>query len=141
MASLLLFMLGENQCAFPVTEIQEVLPMVALSPIPGQGPPLEGMLNLRGVLLPVVDLRSCFGLAQTHWNGKTRIIVVKTQGARVGVVVDQIEDVVEAEGGEVIPPAGEGREMVAEVRLLRGKALAIIRPERLAAYAARCPSR
>ena len=140
MAGFLLFTLGENRCALPVTEIQEVLPMVALSPIPGQGPPLEGMLNLRGALLPVVDLRSCFGSAQAHWNGKTRIIVVKTQGVRVGVVVDQVEDVAEAEGGEVILPAGEGREMVAEVRRLGGKALTIIRPERLAEYAARCPS-
>ena len=137
MAPFLAFQLGESRCAFPVADVQEVLPVVALSPIPGQELPVEGMLNLRGTLLPVLDLRSCFGLAPTEWKGQTRIIVIKSQALRVGVVVDGVEDVVEIEEAVATPPVGGSSELVGAVLSLGGKALTLLRPERLTAIALR----
>ena len=137
MAQFLAFQLGESQCVFPVAAIQEILPTVALSRVPGQELPVEGMLNLRGTLLPVLDLRSCFGLAPAEWKGQTRIIVIKTQKLRVGVVVDGVEDVVEMEETETTPPAGGSSELVGAVLSLSGKALTLLRPERLAEFVKR----
>ena len=129
---LLAFILGESRCALPVSEIQEVLPVAALSPIPGQTLPVEGMLNLRGAMIPVLDLRSCLGLPQVRWNSETRIIVIKTGDARVGVVVDRVEDVVEVEDRGDSTPLRESHPLVASVKTFGGRALTVIRPERLA---------
>ena len=135
MSGLLAFLLGESRCALPVNEIQEVLPVVALSPIPGQALPVEGMLNLRGAMIPVLDLRSCLGLPQIRWNSETRIIIVKTREARVGVVVDRVEDVVEAEEHGQVTSLRASHPLVASVGTFAGKALTVIRPERLAEFA------
>ena len=135
MKGLLAFILGESRCALPVSEIQEVLPAVMLSPIPGQTLPVEGMLNLRGAMIPVLDLRSCLGLPQIRWNSETRIIVVKTKEIRVGVVVDRVEDVVEVEEHDHITPLRESHPLVASVRTFAGKAMTVVRPERLAEFA------
>ena len=132
MKGMLAFLLGESRCALPVNEIQEVLPVVALSPIPGQALPVEGMLNLRGAMIPVLDLRSCLGLPQIRWNSETRIIIVKTREARVGVVVDSVEDVVEVEERGGSSPLRESHPLVDSVRIFGGKALTVVRPERLA---------
>ena len=132
MKGLLAFILGESRCALPVSEIQEILPAVMLSPIPGQTLPLEGMLNLRGAMIPVLDLRSCLDLPQIRWSSETRIIVVKTKETRMGVVVDRVEDVVEVEERDQMAPLRESHPLVASVGTFEGKALTVIRPERLA---------
>jgi len=132
MVDVLAFQLGESRCAFPVPDVQEVLPVVALSPIPGQEPPLEGMLNLRGSMLPVFDLRACFGLASVRWTERTRIIVVNAQHGRIGVIVDHVEDVIKMNETEETASAPVGNQkMVGAIQNVGGKALTLLRPGEL----------
>ena len=91
-------------CGLSVAVVREVLPMVALRPLPRQNPPLIGLLTLRGELIPVVSLRVWFGRADHPPNVLTRIMVVEGREGRIGFLVDEVHDVVPTEGWQPSPP-------------------------------------
>ena len=90
-------------CGLSVTVVREVLPMVALRPLPRQTPPLIGLLTLRGELIPVVALRSWLGREEQTPNSLTRIIIAEGRDGRIGLVVDEVHDVVQTEGWHPSP--------------------------------------
>jgi purine-binding chemotaxis protein CheW len=95
------FSVNEMLCGLPVDMVREVLPMVALRPLPRQTPPLVGLLTLRGELVPVVALRAWLGWAERRPTVLTRILAVDGAGEgteRIALVVDEVHDVVSTEG-------------------------------------------
>jgi purine-binding chemotaxis protein CheW len=67
--------------------------MQAVTRIPGTPPSVEGVINLRGTVIPIVDLRKRFQLKKINQDKNTRIVVVSCQGRNVGVVVDAVAEV------------------------------------------------
>ena len=85
-------MLGERY-AFPMRRVQEIIRMPALVKVPLGPPSLEGLANLRGRVLPVVNLRKCCDMAQAAHDETTRVIVVDS-GVPLGFVVDRVASVI-----------------------------------------------
>ena len=107
--SFVVFRLGGEGYALEVLRVQEVLDMQALTEVPGGPRFLLGVINLRGHVVPVYDLRMAFGLSKdpTQTRAPCVLIVESTLGSDpliTGLLVDRVSDVLEFSPEEVQPP-------------------------------------
>ena len=91
---LVVFQLHAHEYALPANRVVEVLRMVALTPVPEAPVWLPGLLNLRGFVIPVVDLRTRLGMPAAAYVLNTPIIVVNGHNQRLGLIADAMVDVV-----------------------------------------------
>jgi purine-binding chemotaxis protein CheW len=82
---------GREHYAIPVDQVLEISELGNVSPVPGAGPELMGVRNLRGSVVPVIDLATALGLADD--TGRGRIVVTEAGGTRGGLAVTEIVDV------------------------------------------------
>jgi purine-binding chemotaxis protein CheW len=103
----LTFVLGSETYGVDILRVQEIRGWSAVTKIPNSPPHVLGVLNLRGSIVPVVDLRKRFSLEQAEYTAITVIIVlsVRNEAGRrdFGVVVDGVSDVVDVQASEVRP--------------------------------------
>lgn len=112
--------LDRERYGVPIEHVHEIIRMQEVTRIPRAPAFVEGVINLRGQVIPVIDLRKRFGLPQADRNGAARIVVVEMHGHRVGVVVDAVLEVMRLGEGAVVPP--EELLAASEVAFLRGVA-------------------
>jgi purine-binding chemotaxis protein CheW len=97
----LTFALGDEEYAVEILKVQEIRGYSAITPIPNTPAYIKGVMNLRGTIVPVVDLRAKLGMEAAEYTPFTVIIVV-TVGARVmGVVVDGVSDVLNIPAADI----------------------------------------
>ncbi len=89
----LTFRLGEQDYGIAISKVQEIREWTKVTPLPNSPSYIKGMLNLRGAIVPVIDLRMRFGLDVLEHDGFTVIIVVNVGGRLAGIVVDTVSDV------------------------------------------------
>lgn len=77
----------------PIEDVQEIKEMFPLVRIPNAPLFVKGVVNLRGIIVTVIDLRSRLGLPQVDYTEDTAVIVVKLGSRRLGMIVDQVEEV------------------------------------------------
>ena len=94
------FMLGEEKYGVDILRARELItyPVGAVTPIPGMPAFIVGVLNLRGVVIPVMDR---FQLSDAVYNRYTVIIIVEVEGKQVGLIIDSVSDVVHLEEEQV----------------------------------------
>lgn len=92
------FFLAEEQFAVPVAEVQEVLLSQPLTRVPLAAESIVGLLNLRGAIMPAIDLRTRLGFERVPPSGSQKFLVLKTTEGLVSIVVDEIGDVFELSG-------------------------------------------
>lgn len=97
------FNVGQECFAVDILSVQEINRMMALTQVPQSPPGVCGVINLRGRIVPVLDLRTRFGLEATEQNDASRIIVVEIQGSTVGFIVDEVHEVLRIDPGVVSP--------------------------------------
>ncbi len=97
-----IFHVKDEMFAVPLAEVKEIIRMPAVVRMPLSPPALEGLANLRGTVLPVVDLRSVFGFEPAAHDDATRVVVLD-HGRPVGLVVDRMANVVTVEAGDIEP--------------------------------------
>ncbi len=108
----LTFALGAEEYGLPVLRVREIIRYVHVTPVPQAAAHVKGVINLRGQVIAVTDLRSRFGMASVETSERTCIIVVETvRGSRIakaGLLVDSVCDVVDISDEEVepAPPLG-----------------------------------
>jgi purine-binding chemotaxis protein CheW len=90
---LVVFRLGAERYAMKLEEVREVIMVGQITPVPRAPGFVEGVLNLRGEVMPVVDLRSRFGLERAERTRLTRILICPIAGIYTGLVVDAVEEV------------------------------------------------
>jgi len=114
----LTFVLGEQPYGVDILRVQEIRGWNSVTPIPQAPHHVLGVLNLRGSIVPIVDLRKYFDLMQVEYNPLTVIIVLTVHsgnGCReIGVVVDAVSEVVDVEDGAVRPAPDLGAPSVTE---------------------------
>ncbi len=88
------FKLGDEEYAIDVLKIQEIIRLVEITSVPRTENYIMGVMNLRGKVIPVVDLRVRFNLEKSDFDKKTRIIVVRFEKENIGFVVDEVTQVV-----------------------------------------------
>lgn len=114
----LTFKLADEIFAFDVAKVREILELTSITKVPQTPDFMRGVINLRGSVVPVIDLRLNFGMACTEQTVNTCIIVVevKLDGETVvlGVLADSVQEVVEMEPGLIEPPPQLGTKLNTE---------------------------
>src|SRR5664279_2033994 len=87
------FALGSEEYGVDIGQVQEINRMVTITRVPQAPPFMEGVINLRGRLIPIVDLRTRFGMERTERTKNTRIVVTEIGSKRLGMVVDSVSEV------------------------------------------------
>ena len=95
------FKLGAEEYGIDILRVQEIRGYEAPTRIANSAEFIKGVVNLRGVIVPIVDMRIRFGLHDVQYSGTTVTIVLNIGGRTVGMVVDSVSDVIELEPGQV----------------------------------------
>src|SRR6185295_16606947 len=86
----LVFVLGSEEYAVDILKVQEIRGFDKVTPIPAAPAYLKGIVNLRGVIVPVIDLRLKFQLPEPRYDATTVMVVLRLTGRVIGVVVDAV---------------------------------------------------
>ena len=111
--SLVGFAVGDVAYAVPIADVREIVNPLVLTELPHAPVAVVGVADHRGDVIPVVDLRTRFGLRQLPDRQRSKWILVHVDGRLIGLVVDRVLDVFGTSGAEVRPPPtlGGGEEM------------------------------
>lgn len=120
-AQILTFTLHGEQYGIDILRVQEIKGFSATTPIPHAPPHVRGVMNLRGTVIPVVDLRVRFGLPPAEQERFAVIIVVALERRLVGMLVDAVSDVLDVPPSAVQPPPDVGADR-ARARCVAGTA-------------------
>jgi purine-binding chemotaxis protein CheW len=99
----LTFRLGEESYGIDILKVQEIRGWEVPTTIANSPPFIRGVINLRGVIVPILDLRVKFGMADTRYDEFTVVIILNIATRVVGVVVDSVSDVLSLEAEEIRP--------------------------------------
>lgn len=91
---LVVFSLEKEEFACDIMNVREVLKMLKVTPLPRSLEYVEGVINLRGKVIPVLDLRKRFGLPAVERTGDSRIIIIEVDDRMIGLIVDSVSEVV-----------------------------------------------
>ena len=114
----LTFVLDNEEYGIGVLKIKEIIGLMPVTPVPQTPDYLLGVINLRGKVIPVMDLRLRFGMEQVESTDRTCVIVVEIEGpsgpVMVGIVVDNVSDVLNIEEEQIVKEVGFGASLDTE---------------------------
>jgi len=99
----LVFSLQNENYAIPLLSVREVIAMPEVTPVPQSPAHFVGIMNLRGQIISILDLRQKFGL-KTQFNPETSVIILDLDGSSLGVVVDSVNSVINPTESELSEP-------------------------------------
>ncbi|MCB0208692.1 MAG: purine-binding chemotaxis protein CheW, partial [Anaerolineae bacterium] len=102
---LVTFELANEHYGVNITAVESTIKLQPITFVPRAPQYVKGVINLRGVVLPVVCLRQRFGLPQSEYTKDTRIIVIEIDGKKVGIVVDAVTEVLSVQNEAIEPPS------------------------------------
>jgi purine-binding chemotaxis protein CheW len=117
----LTFFLGNEEYGVEILRVQEIIGQLPITRVPRTPAFIRGVVNLRGKVIPIVDLRTKFTLPETE-TAETCIIVVAIRGVHIGVVVDRVSEVADIAGAEIEDAPDFGATVETEFLLGIGKA-------------------
>ncbi len=101
----LTFSLVDEEYGIGILKIREIIGMMPITSVPQTPPFVKGVINLRGKVIPVMDLRLRFGMAESQYTERTCIIVVEMEGTagtvQIGIVVDAVSEVLNIKGEDI----------------------------------------
>jgi purine-binding chemotaxis protein CheW len=104
------FRLGDEKYGINVMQVQEVLRITEIAPVPGAPPYVLGIINLRGNVVTVIDTRSRFGLMPKEPDDSTRIVIIESEGHIIGIQVDSVAEVADLRASEIETAPNVGNE-------------------------------
>lgn len=99
----LTFALGEEEYGIPIRSVTEIIGIQRITHVPDMPPHIRGIINLRGQVIPVMDVRVRFGLPPQTYHERTCVVVVDVAGTAVGLIVDAVSEVLGIPEGDVMP--------------------------------------
>jgi purine-binding chemotaxis protein CheW len=121
LTQLVRFMLADEEYGVEVLKVREIIRMPTITKMPNTPQYVEGVINLRGKVIPIISMRNRFGLMESETGGQTRIMVMDVDGALTGFIVDSVSEVIRIQGSEIQPPpsmvvsGGVGQEFITGV--------------------------
>lgn len=132
---LVTFSIGEEEFGVDILKVQEIIRTMEITKVPRAPEFVEGVINLRGKVIPIIDLRRRFGLSSKDHDKHTRIIVIEINNMIVGFVVDSVSEVLRIPASTVEPPppvvAGMESEYISGVGKLQDRLLILLDLDRL----------
>lgn len=104
MSQVVSFEIGSEEYAVDILEVQEINRMVEITPVPKAPHFVEGVINLRGKVIPIIDLRLRFGLPAAERTTESRIVVVDVCRIVIGLIVDSVSEVLRIPNSLIEPP-------------------------------------
>jgi len=104
---LVIFGLDREEFAIPIARAREIVRVPEITRVPQAPPHIRGVMNLRGRILPVVEIRTRFGLERAELTSRSRVVVVEAHGRMVGILVDVVSQVVKIGESFIVPPPDE----------------------------------
>jgi purine-binding chemotaxis protein CheW len=98
------FNIGSEEFGVDILKVQEINRMVEITKVPQAPHFVEGVINLRGKVIPIIDLRKRFGLEVKEYDKDTRIVVVDINGTIMGMIVDAVSEVLRLPSNAIEPP-------------------------------------
>ncbi len=97
---------GDQVCEYgvPITKVQEIIPMANPTKLPQVPDFVEGIINLRGRIIPIIDLKKRFGMNASQVSSESRSVVVEVDGQTVGIIVDEVSEVLRLPQDSIEPP-------------------------------------
>lgn len=95
------FRLGNEEYAVDILFVQEIIRLLNITRVPRSGQHIEGVINLRGNIIPIVNLHSKFNLQADENQEDKRIIVFKLDEVQVGIIVDEVSEVIRIKGQDI----------------------------------------
>ncbi len=99
----LTFILGKEEYGMPILNVQEIRGYDAVTHIANTPDFIKGVVNLRGIIVPIVDMRIKFHLGEAEYNELTVVIILNVAGRVIGMVVDGVSDVITLSADQVKP--------------------------------------
>lgn len=132
---LVAFRMEKEEFACNINDVREVLKMVRVTPLPRSLEFVEGVINLRGDVIPVIDLRKRFGLAEAERTDESRIIIVEVEDRMVGLIVDSVTEVIRLMNKQIQDApdqvAGERTHLILGVGKIEDRMLIILNLDRI----------
>ncbi len=129
------FMIGDEEFAVDILIVQEIIRMLQVTKVPNAPDFVDGVINLRGRIIPVIDLRCKMGMKRIEHDKNTRIIVVEVIGKTVGFIVDAVTEVLRIPSSITEAPpeivAGVNSEFIKAVGKLEDRLLILIDIEKI----------
>ncbi|MCC2686316.1 MAG: chemotaxis signal transduction protein [Paenibacillaceae bacterium] len=98
------FSIGNEEYGVEVDKVRTIEKMLPYTRVPKTPAFVKGVINLRGVIVPIIDLRSRFGLEETAYTSNTRLIIVAAADLEVGLIVDSANDVINVDSDRIEQP-------------------------------------
>ncbi|MGV2941129.1 chemotaxis protein CheW [Mesobacillus sp. LC4] len=100
----IVFQLNDKEYGVPVSQVKSIEKIMHITRVPHTNPFVKGVMNLRGVVTPLLDLRVRFGMEEQAYNEGTRVIIVSIDDKEVGLIVDGANDVIDIPTSKIEPP-------------------------------------
>ena len=100
----LTFKLADEEYGLEILKVREIMGMMDITMVPQTPDYLKGVINLRGKVIPVIDLRLKFNMPECDYTKETCIIVVDVEEILMGIIVDTVSEVLDIGGAEIEPP-------------------------------------
>jgi purine-binding chemotaxis protein CheW len=136
-SQLLTFRLASEEYAIDVLKVQEIKGFAHITQVPNVPAYVKGVMNLRGTVIPVIDLRLKFGLCAGAYDRFTLIVVLNVAQKTVGLVVDAVNAVVSVPASDISDPpdlaSGLGEQMVSAMARLKDRLILLLNVEAIVA--------
>jgi purine-binding chemotaxis protein CheW len=100
----LTFVLADEEYGIEIRYVTEIIGMQKITEVPDVPPYIRGVINLRGKVIPVMDVRLRFGLPERPYDDRTCIVVINVAEQAVGLIVDRVSEVLDIPKSEIEPP-------------------------------------
>mgnify|MGYP003754305331 CR=1 FL=1 len=97
------FSLGKEEYGIEIGKVQEIIRLPAITRLPNTADYILGIINLRGCIIPVVDTKKKFMLIDSDITDDTRIIIIEIGGKRIGLIVDEVSEVINIADERIVP--------------------------------------
>lgn len=129
------FRLDQEEYGIEITRVQEIILIGEITRVPQTPSHIKGLINLRSTVIPIVDLRTRFGMNAGPNTDETRIMVVNVRQKTVGIIVDAVSEVLRVSREQIAPPpptvAGLGRDYLTGLVKLEKRLLILLDLDRI----------
>jgi purine-binding chemotaxis protein CheW len=137
---LVVFSLGDEEYALPITEVHEIIRFAEPRSVASADPSVRGVISLRGKILPVYDLATRLGIEAHDAPAEAKIVIVETDGAMAGVIVDDVEEVLTIEGGQLDEAPIAGGRCIDGIAKVEDRLVVLLDPAAIVAAVTAAPA-
>ena len=106
------FSIKDGDYGIEISYVTEIIEVQEMTPVPKTHAYVKGITNLRGTIVPVIDMRLRFGCDEIAYTDRTCIIVLSMDDADIGIIVDEVQEVLEIDDNDIQPPPKLGSESI-----------------------------